>query len=269
MKKINTSLIISTYNWHEALDLCLKSIFAQSITPSEILVADDGSRDITRLLIQEISKNAPCPIVHVWQPDDGFKLAQIRNKAIAKSKYEYIIQIDGDLILHKYFIADHLFLAKERHFITGSRVLLSTETSQLLLKNRSIDIEDHSSKKDDNLFNGLRIKFLQEFFADRYKQSRSNKYYVKGCNMSFWREDLIDVNGYNENFLGWGREDSEIAIRLINSGIKKRFLKMGGVCHHIYHEEASREMHERNTKIMNDAIDGNLTFIEKGLNQYL
>jgi predicted glycosyltransferase involved in capsule biosynthesis len=87
--------------------------------------------------------------------------------------------------------------------------------------------------------------------------------------MSFWRDDLIRVNGYDENFVGWGGEDSDIAVRLINNGTRKRFLKMGGVCHHIYHKEASREMHEKNSIIANNAISNKLIFAEKGLNQYL
>jgi glycosyltransferase involved in cell wall biosynthesis len=156
MKKLKTSLIVSTYNWHQALDLCLKSIFLQTTIPDEILIADDGSSDETKLLVKAVSLYSPCPIVHVWQPDEGFKLAQIRNKAIAKAKYEYIIQIDGDLILEKNFISDHLYLVKSSNFITGSRVLLSNDTSLLLLKNRSIDIKNYASH-NNNFLNGFRL----------------------------------------------------------------------------------------------------------------
>ena len=79
----------------------------------------------------------------------------------------------------------------------------------------------------------------------------------------------IPIGGYNESFFGWGREDSELAIRLMNAGIKKQFIKMGGICYHLYHKEASREMEEKNTQMMEDAIEYKTTWAEKGVSQYL
>ena len=87
--------------------------------------------------------------------------------------------------------------------------------------------------------------------------------------MAFWKKDLIKVNGYNETFTGWGREDSEIAIRLMNAGIKKQFIKMGGVCYHLYHPVASREMEEENVRMMTEAFNKRITWTDKGISQYL
>ncbi len=87
--------------------------------------------------------------------------------------------------------------------------------------------------------------------------------------MAFWRNDLMKVNGYNEAFTGWGREDSEIAIRLINSGIHKRFIKTGGICYHLYHKEASRELEQKNIDLMNSAITNKTIRVTKGVDQYL
>lgn len=98
---IKTSLLISTYNWCEALNLCLNSVLRQSQQPDEIVIADDGSREDTKLLIADFSKKSPVPIIHVWHEDIGFRKTIILNKAIAKCSSDYIIQIDGDLILHK------------------------------------------------------------------------------------------------------------------------------------------------------------------------
>jgi predicted glycosyltransferase involved in capsule biosynthesis len=86
--------------------------------------------------------------------------------------------------------------------------------------------------------------------------------------MSFWKKDLLLVNGYNEAFTGWGREDSDMAIRLMNSGINKKFLKMGGIVYHLYHKEANRDNEERNTAMMEEAIQNNYTRCKKGVNQY-
>ena len=87
--------------------------------------------------------------------------------------------------------------------------------------------------------------------------------------MAFWKKDLITVNGYNEAFTGWGREDSEIAIRLMNAGIEKQFMKMGGICYHLYHKVASREMEARNIAMMENAIKHKTVMAAEGLNKYL
>jgi glycosyltransferase involved in cell wall biosynthesis len=262
------SLLIATYNWPEALELCLKSVLHQKVLPGEVIIADDGSRGETRNLIESFQKKFPVPLSHIWQPDEGFQLARIRNKGIAAANFPYIIQIDGDLILHPFFIKDHLQLGKKGYFTTGSRVLLSPETSQRLLENHSIELTKYSFG-NRNFFNGLRSYWLRHIMAGKYKTKGKNMFYVKGCNMAFWKEDLLKVNGYNESFFGWGREDSELAIRLMNAGITKQFIKMGGICYHLYHKEASREMEEKNTQMMEDAIQHKTTWAEKGISQYL
>lgn len=130
---ISTSLIISTYNRSDALELCVKSVLRQSLLPDEIIIADDGSKEDTRELIHQLAASSEVPIIHVWHEDLGFRLASIRNKAIAKASKEYIIQIDGDIVLHKDFVKDHVCFAKKGSFVTGSRVLIGEVlTNQML-----------------------------------------------------------------------------------------------------------------------------------------
>ena len=106
--KISTSLIISTYNRSDALELCVKSVLRQSLLPDEIIIADDGSKEETGELIHQLATTSVVPIIHVWHEDLGFRLATIRNKAIVKATKEYIIQIDGDIVLHKDFVKKKL-----------------------------------------------------------------------------------------------------------------------------------------------------------------
>jgi glycosyltransferase involved in cell wall biosynthesis len=268
-KVTGCSLVVATYNWPHALHACMESIKQQSVSPTEVIIADDGSRNETTQLIDELKKDFSVPLVHVWQPDEGFQLAKIRNKAFAAARHAYIIQLDGDLILHPHFIKDHLSLARPGHFVTGSRAILDEATTKAILSDRDFSRLNPFSGKRSNFFNGLRIGFVRRYLARRYKVEGKNKYYVKGCNMAFWRKDLVAVNGYNEAFTGWGREDSELAIRLINAGIKKQFIKTGGICYHLQHKEASRELEKRNIDMMNDAITNKTTWAEKGLDQYL
>lgn len=261
------SLIVATYNWPQALELCLESVQLQTVLPQEIIIADDGSGEETRRLIESFAAKSKVPIVHVWHPDEGFQLAKIRNRAMARASAPYIIQIDGDLILHPHFIEDHLHLQERGFFVSGSRVLLSARTTSALLHHRSLNVEKHH-QGSKNFFNKLRYRAIQNLLSRHYKTGGKNKYYVKGCNMAFWRDDLLLVNGYNEAFTGWGREDSELAIRLINAGIKKKFLKMGGITYHLYHKEASKENEAQNTRMMDEAIAGQVKWAEAGMNQY-
>jgi len=118
------SLIVTTYNWPEALNLSLRSVFKQTQMPDEIIVADDGSRQETRELIQTISKEFNFPIIHCWQEDIGFRLSRSRNNAIIASTSDYLIFIDGDIIIHKDFVKDHVKYSQRGTFVNGSRVLL-------------------------------------------------------------------------------------------------------------------------------------------------
>ncbi|WP_374166318.1 glycosyltransferase family 2 protein [Arcticibacter sp. MXS-1] len=263
---IRTSLIISTYNWPEALDLCLLSVARQSVLPDEVIIADDGSTKETEFLIHKIKATFPVPITHVWQEDEGFQLAKIRNKAIARARYEYIVQIDGDLVLHRDFLKDHLELATPGTFVTGSRVLMNKDLSDNLLTSRST-LASAFSTGIKNRMNGLRIGLLRKYLADRYKQK--DKLYLRGCNMAFWQDDLIRVNGYNEEFKGWGKEDNEIAVRLMNSGIRKRVAKFGAVVFHIYHSEHCRASCHENEHRLNQAMKENITYCARGVSQYV
>jgi len=265
-KKVTTSLNISTYNWPEALNLCLLSVKALKALPDEVIIADDGSTDSTRQLVEKFQADFPVPVKHVWQPDEGFQLAKIRNKGIAASSGDYIIQIDGDLILHPKFVADHIAFSRKGTFTGGSRVLLSKEYSETLLRSEKINVRllnGHTTNK----LNGFRSPRLTRYLSDRYKIN--DIYSLRGCNMAFWKEDLLKVNGYNEELTGWGREDSEIAMRLINKGINKRTLKFGGIAYHIYHKESGKEKLAENDQLLNDTIKSKITHCAKGISQYL
>lgn len=132
------SLIITTYNRPKALWLTLISLIQQTKMPDEIIIADDGSKIETKLLIDRFIKKYNVFVNHVWQEDQGFRLSAIRNKAIAVARGDYIIQIDGDLILHKYFIEDHINWARKNTFISGTRCLLSKRLTNHLIKKESV-----------------------------------------------------------------------------------------------------------------------------------
>ena len=236
---IKVSLCVSTYNWPEALKLCLASIMQQSVLPDEVLIGDDGSTAATETLIKKYIPKFPVPLVHIWQPDEGFRLAAIRNKSFQHATGDYIIQIDGDLILHKDFIKDHISYAQKNTFVCGTKAMISKEASQKSEEKRIIDWKYIT----DNLINktkGKPNKLLAKLFY-LFKRGKKQSRYVVGANMAFWRNDLLKVNGYDEDYTGWGKEDNDIAIRLYHAGIGIRFMNYAGIVYHIYHHEAPRE----------------------------
>lgn len=252
---MTTALLISTYNNPEFLRLCLSSVLGQSVMPDEILIADDGSTEPTARVVEEFSAATRAAVRHIWHEDKGFRLAAIRNKAIAAAQSDYIIQIDGDIILHKEFVADHIKFAKEGTFVTGSRTLLDKDTTAKLLELKPWG-------ELPVLKGGNRIPWLTPMMAN---MRSGNGMYVRGCHMAFWRKDLLRVNGYNEDISGWGREDSEISFRLMNCGLKKRFIKFAALEYHLYHPEASREMDAANIVIMNRARNEGVTRVPNGI----
>lgn len=265
MKKSNPSisLIITTYNWKEALDLVLKSVIKQTVLPREVIIADDGSRSDTATMISNYQQQVPFTLMHVWQEDNGFQLAQIRNKAIAKATGEYILQIDGDVILEKHFVEDHLSYAKEGYFATGSRVGLTEEFSKDVFEKEILEFFPYQSGIT-NKINAFRCPIIADYYRFRYK--KNNPYYMKGCNMAYWRKDIIAVNGYNENISGWGYEDNEVAARFLALGLEKQYLKCKGIVYHLYH---GHNITTTNSTILEETIASKTSFCEKGLNQYL
>lgn len=258
---MTTSLLITTYNAPRMLELCLRSVMNQRMLPDEIVIADDGSGEETRRLIEEFSFESFVPLRHAWQPDEGFRAGAARNRAIAAATGDYIIQIDGDMILHPGFVLDHVRNARGGEFVCGSRVLLSPELTDELLRSGRIEIKPGEKGVKGSL-NGRRIPWLTPLMR-RYKSSDGS--YVRSCNMAVWREDLLRVNGYNEDITGWGREDSELSWRLINAGVKKRFLKFGAVQYHLYHPERSRESDPRNIRLMEETRTSGISRIPNGI----
>jgi glycosyltransferase involved in cell wall biosynthesis len=263
-RNLKTSLIISTYNREDALELTLLSVLNQSVMPDEIIIADDGSGAETKELIDRYVEKFPVPLIHCWHEDAGFRLAAIRNKAMTMAKNEYLIQIDGDMILHHHFIRTQKKFAWKGRFIQGSRVLLMNGPTNEALKSKKLTFGVFQSGIR-NRFNAIYSEFLATIFSRRV----NDIYRVRGCNLAFWKEDVLQVNGFNEDFEGWGREDSEFVVRMNNNNIERKHLKFAGFGYHLYHRENSRELLPKNQKILQDAIDRKVVRCRNGIDKYM
>lgn len=262
---MTTSLIITTYNRPDALELVLESVLLQSQLPDEVIIADDGSKEDTRKVIQKFKANASIPVIHSWQEDLGFRAARSRNLAIAQSKKDYLILLDGDMVLHRKFIDSHIKHAQEGFFLQGGRTLVKESATQSLLENLNQPKFSVFSKEIKNKLNSLHSYFLSNFFS-RKKQSLKG---TRTCNFSLWKKDLIAVNGFNEKIQGWGREDTEMVVRLMNNNIQRKNLKFCGIAYHLYHQAEGKSALKRNHEILEQAIQEKLNWCEAGINRHL
>ena len=254
------TLIITTYNWPESLLLVIESIKRQTVLPDEIVFADDGSTNSTKDLITSFKNSFDIKIIHSWQEDIGFRVARSRNNAINKSFGDYIILIDGDMILHTNFIKDHIDSAEPGFFIQGSRVILSENLTKIALEETKIDFSFFSLGLK-NRKNSIYSRLLSLLFSNKTSDLRG----IKSCNMAFYRQDCLKINGFNNRFEGWGREDSEFIVRLINSGIRRKNIRFNAIQFHLWHNESSRASLSENDAMLNNAINNQLCWCKNGL----
>jgi glycosyltransferase involved in cell wall biosynthesis len=225
-----TSLIISTYNQPEFLHLALLSALEQTCLPDEIIIADDGSSHETAEVVQIVTKTSSVPIIHTWQPDAGFRVMLARNNAVATSLGDYLIFIDGDCYLNKYFIEDHLSFSEPNHYVSGTRVNIREKRKEYILRtgDRRITFFSWGTSKK---FHAIRSHFLSKF------RQRGG---MASANFAIWRSDFEKVNGFNERLAGYSGCDFELACRLSDVGILLKKMVHLGIAYHFDHPVTKR-----------------------------
>ncbi|TCJ98623.1 galactosyltransferase-like protein [Volucribacter psittacicida] len=268
---LTAALIITTYNRPDALEAVLYSVLAQKVLPQEVIIADDGSSEQTQQVIKDFqAQPLPFKLKHAWQPDDGFRLAQSRNRALAMVESDYVIVIDGDMLLHPDFIADHKNVARKGLFVQGGRVILTEQKTKQLLANprqyRPLKFyEKDLEKRLEKRLSALHLPWLSAVILA--KELRNEYQGIRGCNMAFFKQDAVAINGFNNDFIGWGREDSEFVARFYNNGGKRANLKFAGIAYHLWHHEAERDSLPENDKLLNMAMNQKLVRCANGLEQ--
>lgn len=266
------SVIVTTYNWPYALRAVLSGLAAQKTKhPFEIIIADDGSGEETAKLVRGFKTRTSIPVLHIWQPDEGFKAAAIRNKAALAAEGDYIIFLDGDCIPRDNFIERHAALAETKTFISGNRILLSREFTIAALS-QALPLHKWSLYKwCVARFKGhcnRILPFLPLPWLRILKKSTSRWKGAKGCNLALWKEDLLNVNGWEEKFVGWGYEDSDLVIRLLRSGVRRKEGRFQVPVIHLWHPENDRAREKENRSLLKERQTGPILAAEKGLSQY-
>jgi glycosyltransferase involved in cell wall biosynthesis len=241
------AVIISTYNAPEYLRRVLEGYCDQSSHPDELIVADDGSTDETARVVEQFAKKAPFVVRHVWHEDLGFRLAEIRNRAIAAATADYLLFTDGDCIPHSRFVEDHGRMMRQGSFVTGKRMLVGQGLSQTFSWQGGASALACCLKGEMSGGHHLiRLPWLV--------LSRQGNKGLRGCNMAAFRADLLAVNGFNERITGWGREDSELVARLFAYGLTRREAPFAAMVLHLWHPDNSRTSLTENDRLLEQAL---------------
>lgn len=262
MTNLKASLIISVYKNIDALHLILKSLEVQSIQEFETIITEDNdSKEMTNFIL-EYKKKSSLIIHHLNQKDDGFKKNIALNKAIALSKSDYIIFIDGDCILHKHFIKEHLKNKDKNRFLIGRRVMLSEKITNKLYQTLDLSLLTIPSlyfSGSSRVEEGFYLPFL-----NTKKQTG-----ICGSNWSVTKSDLIAINGFDEDYTkpGFG-EDTDIEKRLVLKGLTFKKVKNKAIQYHLHHTvnytDTSEMMHLMNEKLKNSEF-----YCKNGLDKHL
>lgn len=266
-KPASVGIIISTYNNPDWLRKTLWGYANQTYPFSELIIADDGSRDETRELVEEFKRTSFPNTKHVWHPDAGFQKSRILNKALIAAESEYLIFTDQDCIPRPDFVETHVKYAQRGYFLSGGYFKLPLSISKQITKD---DISSGRSFSYSWLRQqGLKLNFkstklvkfsLFSAFMNFITPARAS---WNGCNASGWREDFLAIKGFNEQ-MGYGGQDREFGERLSNKGLKSKQIRYSAICVHLDHGRPykNEEILRKNRNIRNE-VKKNKTVVNK------
>ncbi|TFW28763.1 glycosyltransferase family 2 protein [Duganella callida] len=262
------SVIITTYNRPDALTAVVDACFAQDERGFEIIIADDGSGHNTQAAVAALQARAPVPLRHVWQEDLGFRAARARNLGTLDARGDYIIFLDGDCVPQRNFISQHRKLAQRGYLVQGSRILLDQAATERVLR-QHIDLQSLSTTEKLAWRRAGGLNKVLPLLLTLPDIGRTSKRFtwrrIKSCNLAVWRADLDLVNGFDESFLGWGHEDSDLVVRLYNAGVLRKDGAYATEVLHLWHQENARDQETSNrAEVLKRAAAGTVLAV-KGL----
>lgn len=271
MKPRTIAVIVATYNRPDALAAVLRGLREQTDHDFEVIVADDGSRDDTRIAIDRKRAAFPVSLRHVWHCDEGFRLAAIRNKGILGTGADYLVFLDGDCIPQPDFVARHRELATPGRMVTGSRILIGeTLTADLLVSERNFFALGTARWLRERLTGGIN-KLLPLWFKLPAGTFRHDNRFVwrriKGANLGAWRDDVLRINGFDESFTGWGHEDADFVLRLFNAGVMRTDGAWATEVLHLWHREAKKDQAASNLATVRERMTSGQLRATRGLDE--
>lgn len=251
------SVIVTTYDRSDALDAALAALAGQTDRNFEIVVADDGSGPETARLLEGWTSRLPVALKHVWQEHKGFRGAEIRNRGIRASRGRYCIFVDGDCLARPDFVAAHRRLAERRWFVAGNRILLSPSLTELVLAAKmSAQTWDLPKLVRERLHGGInRLLPAMRLPLGRLRKRRHGDWQgAKTCNLAVARDDLERIDGFDASYAGWGLEDSDLVVRLLHAGVRRKDGRFATGVLHLWHPQADRSGLPNNERRLEEVL---------------
>ena len=262
------SVIVATYNREDALDAALRALAAQTDRNFEIVVADDGSRPDTARLIERWAPRLLVPIKHIWHAHDGFRGGEIRNRAIRASAGTLCVFLDGDCLARADFVTTHRRLAELGWFVAGNRILLSRRLTEAVLADglaaETWDFAAIVRRRLDGGINRL-APALRLPLGPLRKLRRNDWEGVKTCNLAVARADLDRVDGFDASYVGWGLEDSDLVVRLLHAGVRRKDGRFATGVLHLWHAQHDRAQLSANQAMLDAVMRGDRVRALRGL----
>jgi glycosyltransferase involved in cell wall biosynthesis len=262
------SVVVTTYNRADALDAVLRSLAAQSDRDFEIIVADDGSGPETARVLDAWRSRLRVPLKHVRHEHDGFRGSAIRNLGIHASVGSLCIFLDGDCLARPDFITTHRRLAEPGWFVAGNRILLSRRLTELVLA-QGIAVEKSSFETfvRERVRGGINrlLPALHLPLGPLRKLRRGDWQGAKTCNLAVARADLDRVDGFDAAYAGWGLEDSDLVVRLLHAGVRRKDGRFATGVLHLWHPQADRSRLPENERRLADVLAGTRIRAQRGL----
>jgi glycosyltransferase involved in cell wall biosynthesis len=262
------SIIVTTYNRADALAVVLRSLAAQTDRDFEVVVADDGSGPATAATVASWKARVGHRVEHVWQEDRGFRAAEIRNRAILNARGGYVIFLDGDCIVRPDFVATHRRLAEPGCFVTGNRLLLSQALTAKVLREQLEPERWGLGRWIAERWRGgvNRLSAILHLPLGPLRRLRRNAWKgARSCNLAVWRTDLDRVDGFDADYSGWGKEDSDIVVRLLRAGVRRKDGVFATGVLHLWHRPEDRGRLAENERRLSDIVSADRIRAQRGL----
>jgi glycosyltransferase involved in cell wall biosynthesis len=242
MPQPEIAVLISSFERPGHLRRVLASVAAQRGVQGafEVVVTDDGSGDQTHRLVRQFAASVSFPVCLTTHPHDGFQLARCRNEGTAASTAPYLLFLDGDCILPPDHLRTHLDRRRAGYAMAGYYIYLSREISAALSEQ---EVREGLFRRQTSLVQRLDVKWrhLRAAFYSAIGDARRPK--LLGGNLGISRDDYERVNGYDENFRGWGCEDDDLRLRLRAAGVGVASISWWTNTYHLWHPKAPSAPH--------------------------
>ena len=228
-------VLISTYQRPHHLRRSLLSLALQQGLAGrmEVVVTDDGSPDTSRPVVEAFARSVDFPVRFTTHPHDGFRLARCRNEGIAVSKAPYLLISDGDCVFPPDHLRWHLAFRRAGQVVAGDCLWLDQRAAERVTE----DVIRSGTYRALVSAQARRRLTQKTFHAFWYHLLRLSMYpRLTGSNIGVWRSDLEKINGFDENFVGWGLEDRDLQLRLSRLGLRVRSILSRTVAYHLWHE---------------------------------